>query len=365
NLLLQAEHVALAVATWKPELYEPTNYLEITCHWISDDFQLHEIFLDIIPISEYPNGISKYIKGIMNKWKLDKKINSITRDSDSEADEEIKDVARVDDVFFYTDPMDLDIYIAIEDFQERFRQFTEKEEEIITERQDQINIGIKNSQRLITHLITHEREFLKEALADDRDHTINELVEFINHEQLFTLCALEYIVILENQIRKWIAAMSDNLETISKGKWINNLLPDPISSLRKDAYAEIEIEYQELREKRASQNGSASFGSVTSSEHQGTDEFERYNVLTLFDQSEHTDPIEWWRQHKNELPVMSKLAQKYLAIPMTCHPSDRSYSGYREDMKKLVNDFKDFSVARKIIFLKHNVKYLEKLDSDN
>ncbi|CAG8484694.1 8813_t:CDS:2 [Cetraspora pellucida] len=38
------------------------------------------------------------------------------------------------------------------------------------------------------------------------------------------------------------------------------------------------------------------------------------------------DPLEWWNVNKNEFPVLSLLALKYLSIPATSVPSKRLFS---------------------------------------
>ncbi|CAG8639450.1 4899_t:CDS:1, partial [Acaulospora colombiana] len=50
NMLQQVESVSLAIVTWKLGNYG--SYTETTCHWISDDFQLHEVLLDIVRAEE-------------------------------------------------------------------------------------------------------------------------------------------------------------------------------------------------------------------------------------------------------------------------------------------------------------------------
>ena len=37
-------------------------------------------------------------------------------------------------------------------------------------------------------------------------------------------------------------------------------------------------------------------------------------------------PLLWWKNNKNRFPVLSKLARKYLAIPVTSTPSKRLFS---------------------------------------
>ena len=38
------------------------------------------------------------------------------------------------------------------------------------------------------------------------------------------------------------------------------------------------------------------------------------------------DPLSWWMQHKEQLPVLAKLAQIYLAVQASSAPSERVFS---------------------------------------
>ncbi|CAG8494840.1 10377_t:CDS:2 [Acaulospora colombiana] len=60
NMLQQVESVSLAIVTWKLENYG--SYTEITCHWISDDFQLREVLLDIVRAEEVNGSWMKSIE---------------------------------------------------------------------------------------------------------------------------------------------------------------------------------------------------------------------------------------------------------------------------------------------------------------
>lgn len=39
-----------------------------------------------------------------------------------------------------------------------------------------------------------------------------------------------------------------------------------------------------------------------------------------------TDPLEWWKQHETNFPLVARLARKYLCIPATSSSSERAFS---------------------------------------
>ncbi|CAG8564958.1 14157_t:CDS:2 [Acaulospora morrowiae] len=429
NLLRDIESVALSIDSFE---IDSCDYTKITCHWLSDDFQLHEILLGIISIPEHidKDAIFKSIKGVLNVWEINDKVKSITKEDVInykllEAINNFEDIIHVNCTYI------LKIYLAIifdrelkifdsllEIFDEHHKKLLEKEIDYIMEEAKKIIINAENSTELITYLIRHEQEFLKEALRGNRNNNIEHLLKYINDELIFIFYALEYIVILETPIRQWITILVNSPETISKGNWISSLMPDTTvirffnnlnlcftflrNAMRKlddakhtlytfaiefsrldeyirkfeqkfeehikqnqlvideiftklfidhthyfldicfghiqckiaffdpytknalkykyemdEARQDIESEYLELCAR--TQNTSSNSGLATSSKHLGNlgdYEFERYNILSLYSQNERIDPIEWWRIHKDELPVMAKLAQKYLAIPL-------------------------------------------------
>ncbi len=61
--------------------------------------------------------------------------------------------------------------------------------------------------------------------------------------------------------------------------------------------------------------------------------FRTYNVinpiklyLSLTAISADSDPLAWWKAHVEEIPMLSKVARKYLCIPATSVPSERVFS---------------------------------------
>ncbi|CAG8699449.1 8891_t:CDS:2 [Acaulospora morrowiae] len=465
NILRDAESVALAIESIK---IDSCYYTKITCHWLSDDFQLCEIFLDIIPIPKHigKDDIFKSIKGVLNVWEINDKVISITREKYFSKDHISDAINNFEDVIHLHCNYLIKLLLAtifdreLEFLDESHKKLLEKEMDYIMDEAKKIGINAKNSKKLMTYLIRHEQEFLKEALRGNKNHNIEDLLKYINDKLIFIFYVLEYIVILEAPIRQWITVLINSPETTSKGNWINSLMPDTTvirffnnlnlcftflrNAMRKlddakntfytlaieflrlgeyiweydqkfeerikqnqlvideiltklfidDMYSflricfdyihckiaffdpytknalkdknemdklrqDIESEYLELCAR--TQNTSSNSGLVMSSKHfrnLGDYEFERYNILSLHSQNERINPIEWWRIHKDEFPVMAKLAQKYLAIPEICCSFEGSHKTRYKKLKALFDDFPNFDIVRRYEFLEHNKDYL-------
>jgi hypothetical protein len=48
--------------------------------------------------------------------------------------------------------------------------------------------------------------------------------------------------------------------------------------------------------------------------------------LSLPEMNINSNPFSWWREHKEQFPILSKLARIYLPIPATSTPSERLFS---------------------------------------
>ena len=66
-----------------------------------------------------------------------------------------------------------------------------------------------------------------------------------------------------------------------------------------------------------------------------------------------TDPFVWWNSKKNEFPIMSVLAKKYLCISATSVPSERLFSDVGNLITPSRNKLSPNTVS-KIVFLKRN-----------
>lgn len=65
-------------------------------------------------------------------------------------------------------------------------------------------------------------------------------------------------------------------------------------------------------------------------------------------------PLEWWRQHEVNLPLVAMLAKKYLCVPATSSPSERAFSasGNIVTCKKSENECLK---PEKLVFLAFNL----------
>ncbi|CAG8564940.1 14156_t:CDS:2 [Acaulospora morrowiae] len=404
NLLRDVKSVSLAIESFKIESYE---HVRITCHWLSDDFQLHKILLDIIPIPKFfdIDEIFKSIKGFWDAWELNDKVISTTMGQDLDyrvicAIDRFKDIAYLDcalDIGSVSINITKPVSVFCEDL---YYDFSEEgiEEEVnhIIEEVKKICNDAKNSEELIIYLVRHEHEFLKEALQgrnwisslmpdtkiikyfdnlspyskilknamqnlDDAKYTLYTLkIEFSSLRQhiqeyeqkfeehlkqkppflveIFTVYFIKEIEFILSEIFGHIHYKIAFFDPHTKKALEDEDEMDGV-------YLEIDSEYLDLCEK-------------TQNTPTNIDEFDRYVTLTLNNPNERIDPIEWWRRHKNELPVMAKLAQKYLSIPVTCHSFNECNKKMGASLKSIIDNSSNFEMAKRYEFLKQNINYL-------
>jgi hypothetical protein len=71
------------------------------------------------------------------------------------------------------------------------------------------------------------------------------------------------------------------------------------------------------------------------------------------------NPLAWWYEHKDQLPILYQLSQKYLSIPATSAPSERIWSQCSLVISKKRNRLSE-DIVTSVIALKVNSKLLAK-----
>ena len=74
----------------------------------------------------------------------------------------------------------------------------------------------------------------------------------------------------------------------------------------------------------ARQGTGASSAARKSPEEKLKEELTTYNLVPLVDGD--SDPLDWWRTHERDYPLLASLARKYLCIQATSSPSERLFS---------------------------------------
>ncbi|CAG8837417.1 10515_t:CDS:2, partial [Cetraspora pellucida] len=78
-----SDTVSLTFDFWSSRAHD--SYLGITCHWLTNSFDLHEIILDIGELDEhYTSDIVESVNSVLNKFKINcQNVFSITTDNGS------------------------------------------------------------------------------------------------------------------------------------------------------------------------------------------------------------------------------------------------------------------------------------------
>ena len=82
------------------------------------------------------------------------------------------------------------------------------------------------------------------------------------------------------------------------------------------------------------------------------DELERYLALPSIS----SDSLLWWNQYEDEFPILSKMAQEYLAIQGTSVPCEQAFSMAAHTISKIHSHLHP-STARAVLCLKSWIDY--------
>jgi hypothetical protein len=77
----------------------------------------------------------------------------------------------------------------------------------------------------------------------------------------------------------------------------------------------------------------------TNSSYNEVDEY-----LTTSIESSNIDPCNWWKNHKLQYPILSKIAKDYIGIPSTSVPSEQAFSKSGELISKKRNRLNDNTI---------------------
>ena len=80
--------------------------------------------------------------------------------------------------------------------------------------------------------------------------------------------------------------------------------------------------------------------------------------LKLYEIPLSSDPLVWWNEKKNQFPILSNLAQKYLAVSATSTASERLFSDAGNLLTNKRTRMKP-KLFQKIMFLKRNASNFE------
>jgi hypothetical protein len=71
-------------------------------------------------------------------------------------------------------------------------------------------------------------------------------------------------------------------------------------------------------------------------------EIDEYLIIPI--EPKNIDPCEWWRNHKSQFPILTKIARDYICIPSTSVPSEQAFSKFGELINKKRNRLDDLAI---------------------
>jgi len=71
-------------------------------------------------------------------------------------------------------------------------------------------------------------------------------------------------------------------------------------------------------------------------------EIDEYLIIPI--EPKNIDPCEWWRNHKSQFPILTKIARDYICIPSTSVPSEQAFSKSGELISKRRNRLGDSAI---------------------
>jgi hypothetical protein len=92
---------------------------------------------------------------------------------------------------------------------------------------------------------------------------------------------------------------------------------------------------------------------------QQDDELAKY--LNIPNVASNVDPLSWWRDRQDELPILAILANKYLCLSATSVPSERLFSDVGNHITLKRNRLSS-NVISNLLFLKRNMDFVSLFD---
>jgi hypothetical protein len=88
---------------------------------------------------------------------------------------------------------------------------------------------------------------------------------------------------------------------------------------------------------------------------QEEDELTKY--LNMSNVAGNVDPLGWWKDRQNELPMLAILANKYLCLSATSVPSERLFSDVGNHITPKRNRLST-NIVSNLLFLKRNMEFI-------
>ncbi|CAG8733400.1 27364_t:CDS:2 [Gigaspora margarita] len=288
------------------------SYLGITCHWLTDLFELHEIVLEIGELDDHcTTDIVESVNSVLDKFNINcQKIFSITTDNGANIKSAIQQMG-ITNIKCARHTLQLSVNLGLK------KQLREAQLQIAPGLKEPLDVR-RGAETMSSYLpLEEEFELLKELI--EILSSFNDATEFLSGSKYSTLGFMT--LMLEELARQLRYFTRQNDEAIFvKDTILNNLIERDLHHTMSQVMHSQFNELNSTDDNTALTNNNntlhqhkklkmASFFSYSRTENVTPNEFDRYCELPEVSLDEESCSLAWWRQHRSLFSTLAILAR--------------------------------------------------------